>query len=364
MADAAPTSKAAAAAASSASEDAAAAPAVVSGTGKTPGSPTGDYYFDSYSHYGIHMEMLKDSHRTGSYRDAILSNTHAFKGKVVMDVGCGTGILSMFAAKAGAAKVIAIDCSSIAKQAQEIVNANGFGSIIQVVKGRLEDLPLKEWEGKVDIIISEWMGYFLLYESMMQSVLYARDRFGAPGVRLYPSHANMFVSGISDPQYIRDRFDVWSNIEGFDCSFCKRQSYIEPLVDTVSPNQIATTCEQLIGFDLHVVKEEELTFTRDIVLTATRDDTVHALEVHFNTPFSAAHEQVILETAPWTQPTHWRQTVLYLINDLRVAKGDQIFVKLYCAPNKHNKRDLDISVQIQLDGKYQTSNFKQDFRMR
>jgi type I protein arginine methyltransferase len=52
--------------------------------------------------------MLKDSVRTGSYRSAIINNPHLFKGKNVLDVGCGTGILSMFAAKAGAAHVTGV----------------------------------------------------------------------------------------------------------------------------------------------------------------------------------------------------------------------------------------------------------------
>jgi protein arginine N-methyltransferase 1 len=58
-----------------------------------------DYYFDSYAHFGIHEEMLKDEVRTMTYRNSMYHNKHLFRGKVVLDVGCGTGILCMFAAK-------------------------------------------------------------------------------------------------------------------------------------------------------------------------------------------------------------------------------------------------------------------------
>lgn len=66
------------------------------------------HYFSSYDHFGIHEEMLKDETRTLSYRNAIYQNSHMFRGKVVLDVGCGTGILSMFAARAGAKHVIGV----------------------------------------------------------------------------------------------------------------------------------------------------------------------------------------------------------------------------------------------------------------
>ena len=62
-------------------------------------------YFESYADTNVHSLMIKDKPRTEAYRNFILQNKHIFKGKNVMDVGCGTGILSLFAAEAGARKV-------------------------------------------------------------------------------------------------------------------------------------------------------------------------------------------------------------------------------------------------------------------
>ena len=118
------------------------------------------------------------------YRNSMWHNKHLFKNKVVLDVGCGTGILSMFAAKAGAAKVIGVDMSSIVDYAKKIVADNGLSDIVTIIRGKVEEIELPV--PKVDIIISEWMGYCLFYESMLDTVLYARDKWLVEGGLMFP----------------------------------------------------------------------------------------------------------------------------------------------------------------------------------
>ena len=154
-----------------------------------------DYYADSYAHFGIHEEMLKDEVRTLSYRNAIMNNPQLFRDKVVLDVGCGTGILCMFAVRAGAKKVIGVDMSNIIDQAREIITANGMDDVVTLVKGKVEDVDLGLGPGgKVDVIVSEWMGYFLFYESMLDTVLLARDQYLKPGGVMLPDTATLYLS--------------------------------------------------------------------------------------------------------------------------------------------------------------------------
>lgn len=58
---------------------------------------------------------------------------------------------------------------------------------------------------KVDIIISEWMGYFLLYESMLDSVLYARDKYLVKGGLMFPDEATMYIAAIEDQEYKEEK---------------------------------------------------------------------------------------------------------------------------------------------------------------
>ena len=156
----------------------------------------------------------------------------------MLDIGCGTGILSIFAARAGAKHVYAIENAEIALFAEEIIKKNGFENKITVIKGKMEEIELPV--RKVDIIISEWMGYFLLYESMLDSVLWARDRYLVKGGKMLPDKATMYVAGIEDAQFKSERKSFWDDVYGVNMSCITPNVMREPLIDTVEPNLLMT----------------------------------------------------------------------------------------------------------------------------
>jgi len=289
-----------------------------------------DYYFDSYAHFGIHEEMLKDEVRTKSYRDAICQNSYLFKDKIVLDVGCGTGILSMFAAQAGARHVYGVDLSDIIESAREIVRVNGFSDRVTLVKGKVEEVTLPV--PQVDIIISEWMGYCLLYESMLDTVLVARDKWLAPGGLLFPDKAVMYIQGIEDHDYKQEKIHFWDSVYGFDMSHIKKTALAEPLVDTVDANQLVTKNCQIKSVDIATCTSADLDFESPFRITASRNDFLHAFVVYFDVGFTTINKPLWFSTGPRAPYTHWRQTVFYISEPdaLTVKQGEHISGKFSC----------------------------------
>jgi len=158
--------------------------------------------------------MIQDKVRTSTYAHFILTNPILFRDAIVLDVGCGTGILSLFAARAGAKRVIAVDASNIAEKAEKIAKANNFENVITVIRGKIETISLPPDIEKVDIIVSEWMGYALLYESMLDSVLIARDRFLKPGGVMAPSQCQMMFGLCDGSEIYKDRIGFWEDVYG------------------------------------------------------------------------------------------------------------------------------------------------------
>ncbi|CAI8058125.1 Protein arginine N-methyltransferase 2, partial [Geodia barretti] len=117
-------------------------------------------YFSSYNTLKLHLEMLSDKPRTLAYRTAFETARAFIQGKVVLDLGCGTGILSVFSACLGdSRKVYAVEASDICEQAERVISHNSLSEKVSVIQTKAEDLELPE---KVDLIVSEWMGTMLL----------------------------------------------------------------------------------------------------------------------------------------------------------------------------------------------------------
>ncbi|GAB1600857.1 protein arginine N-methyltransferase 1-like, partial [Argonauta hians] len=197
-------------------------------------------YFQSYMDISVHELMIKDKPRTLAYKQFIENNRHLFQDKVVLDVGAGTGILSCFAAQAGAKKVYAVEASKIADVCEDIVYQNNFEKQIVVINKRVEEAELDC--DSVDVIISEWMGFYLLHESMLDSVLYARDKWLSPSGILLPSQANLYLSPVSMKQYHNEHFSFWKDVYGLDFSamipLSLKKYFSDPLVELIKPDQL------------------------------------------------------------------------------------------------------------------------------
>lgn len=199
--------------------------------------------------------MLQDYVRTQLYRDAIIGNPSNYKDKVVLDVGCGSGILSLFAAQAGAKKVYAIEASNMAENAKILVKANGFSSVIEVIQSTVEEAQLPE---KVDTIISEPIGTFLLNERMIETFVIARDKFLKPGGRMFPTRANLYIVPFCDPaiwdeQLYKAEFWKQTNFYGVDLSCllqnAEKQKLQQPLVDTIKSYQCLSLDPPKVNFN-------------------------------------------------------------------------------------------------------------------
>ena len=337
---------------------------------ETSRSPLSEY-FQSYSHFGIHEDMLKDRVRTESYRDFMYQNSSLFEGKVVLDVGCGTSILSMFAAKSGAAEVIGVDMSNIVTHARKIVKANGLDDRITIVKGKIEETDITQYIKrdlkKIDIIISEWMGYFLLFESMLDSVLYARDRWLNPdGGVVHPDMSTIYLCAANMDTREKETIGFWDSVYGFDMSSVKDSVYKEAFVEVIDHECVVSQPFVLRSIDANVATVRDLEFVSEFSLIvkspslsssqASHEQSAASVEInalvgYFDTLFeSGCSNPVYFSTGPEVTPTHWKQTVLYLENPLTATVGDIVKGKISFKRLSTNHRGLTFDVEYGLNG--------------
>ncbi|GAA5906701.1 uncharacterized protein JCM6883_004560 [Sporobolomyces salmoneus] len=322
------------------------------------------HYFESYQYNDIHEIMLKDAVRTNAYRDFILhpANAPVIKDKIVLDVGCGTGILSMFAAKAGAKKVYAVDASNVAYKAMRNIKANGFQDVIQVIKGKVEEIELPE---KVDVIISEWMGYCLLYECMLDSVLLARDKYLAPNGLMIPSQTSILLSAYAGQPWINDRVKYWDNVYGFDMSCMKEGIEDEAIIEVYDNGEVVSGEQSITDILTGTTSIAALSFTSPFKLPINRSPSsspsattflLHSFLAHFDTYFTSSARladsslrkesikgedgEIFFTTGAWDTPTHWKQTAFLLKEPIEVEIGSSVEGTIKVAKNPDNSREL------------------------
>ncbi len=352
-----------------------------------------EVYFSAYGELHHQKDMLTDMHRMESYYTAISANAEiAFKDKIVMDVGTGSGVLAIWAAKAGAKKVYAIEYTSMAKNAIKLVEANGVSDIVTVIQGTVEGvkLPLEEDgfvddgnEQVVDVIVSEWMGYMLIRESMLDSVLVARDRYlrKDTGIML-PSHASILLAPVMDE-------DVrLNNIYDYNQAMFDWYDFIETTEEKFGVSYIALTEEfqqEQMDYYIHQsqwaeLKEEALLAKPQVLktldlMTCTHKDTrgifdgasitdesiqlgnidtnefdfvlqpetgiISGFASWFTTDFKSRTdsfasdgapkliESVTLNTGPEQGYTHWGQQVFYFLDAIHVKSSlEQVSMSL------------------------------------
>ena len=246
----------------------------------------------------------------------------------------------MFASQAGAKTVYAIDQSEIIYKAMEIANTNSIKNI-KFIKNRLEDAPLPI--DKVDIIISEWMGYFLLYEGMLDSVIYARNNYLNEGGILMPNRCNISLVGYGNEESYKHFIQFWKSVYGFDMNCMVGEILREAHVEECDGNFVITKPTVLADFDLMKVDINCPDFSYDFELETLKDGVLTAFVGYFDTFFELP-KSVMFSTSPFEKKTHWKQVVFYVDKPYKQNVGDIIKGKFICRRDRNDLRSLKVEI--------------------
>jgi len=269
-----------------------------------------------YAGPGIHQHMIEDRVRTELYRRAI---EQAVKpGMRVLDIGCGSGILSYFAVRAGAEHVYTIEASGIADTAQRLFEANGVADRVTILRGYSTDIDVPQ---KADLLITETLGHLAIDEGILEITADAKQRFLTPNAEIVPGDVTVMVSGVNCPAFAREIGDFWNSCPfTYDLSLMRNEVLATPYVTSFGAFEHMTQTQSFAHWTMGDPADRGLVKTGD--LDVIRTGTMTGIAGWFK---STLTQDIILEA---TECTHWLPVYFSLEEPLRVKEGDSLYVGL------------------------------------
>jgi protein arginine N-methyltransferase 1 len=264
-------------------------------------------------------DMIADSVRTAAYAEAIRRAVQP--GCVVLDVGAGTGILSLIACQCGAGKVVAVEPSEAVELAREAARVNGFSDRLIVLRELSTRVSLPE---QADVIVSDLRGVLPLFSTHIPDVQDARTRLLAPGGRLIPQGDRLWAALVEAPDLHRRFVGPWRSAPwGLDLSPALRY-----LTNTWC--KANATAEQLLTEPQAWAELPYTTITSPhvqgaVACHASRDGTAHGVLLWFD---SVLIDGVSFSNAPGAPKLIYGQAFFPWPEPVAVRAGDLVEVRL------------------------------------
>jgi SAM-dependent methyltransferase len=273
----------------------------------------------SYRDVAMHKVMLQDIVRTEAYSKSIskLVKPH----HTVLDFGCGTGVLAMFAAKAKAKKVIAVDRSPFIKNAQLIAQANDLNNIAFYHDDH-QSLQLDE---KVDIIVSEWMGHCLFYEAMLAPLIAVRDRYLAKEGLMIPAQVSLHMGLVIDEDILEDLHFLKDKPYSLDFSPIAHVPLQQSDLVALEPESLLPCIANMGSLNMHTISKSDSPRVFTASLTPSKKTNIYALCGWFSAQLSQGVE---FGTGPFDVPTHWDQILFPLPKAFAVDPARKLTITL------------------------------------
>jgi SAM-dependent methyltransferase len=271
-----------------------------------------------------YRQAIDDPVRLGAFQRAIAAVVEP--GDVVADIGCGLGTYAIFAARAGARRVFAVDDSPIVEVAREVVRDSGADDAVEVLSGYSTALQPPE---PCDLVIFEDYLTTLVSPGQARVVADLERRWLKPGGRLMPPRARLWVAPVEDPEghLAIDRFHGSNDrVLGIDFSSTRRRAFATAHPRKLGGGALLATPELAHDYDLLHLKRVEVSVTRSV--PATRDGVVHGLLLWFELALGNAW----LGTGPLAPPSAWQQTLFPLATPIPVTTGAAIDLSLQASP--------------------------------